>query len=408
MLRDTATDFDLLGFSPYAEGLTELILSTPTPLNVGIFGGWGTGKTSLMLMIVRKLSKMKAVKVVLFNPWQFQGEKNMIIPLLQAIRETALTKTKAINELKKMGSVISVALSQVLVKTITAGSLDVEQIEKFGEKFEQTISEITKVRELFKSSLVDIVGRNGKLVIFIDDMDRCLPETALLMLESIKLFLSVEKSVFVIAADRKILDQAIEVRYTEKGFSEAPFKGKEYIEKFIALPFTVPVPTEDQLALFIKHHASELELKLNDSIISLVTSIVDRNPRKIKRFLNVLCLLRKFLSKLGFISDQYTDCLTKLQLLQEKWPNLFGEILSNPKILIWAEGWVKKQDIKVNSLPDNQKNIYKTYFSNDLDHRLKNLFNMSPLFSNTNSINLLLQLIQTGNIQFKEQNSHKY
>lgn len=407
MLKDAATEFDLLGFSPYVEGLAELILSTPTPLTVGIFGGWGTGKTSFILMIMKKLSKMKTTKVVLFNPWQFQGEENLTIPLLQTIRETAPKSTKTICELKKIGSVISVALSQVLLKTITIGSLNVEQIENFGEKFEQKMSEIAKVRELFESSLIEIVGKNGKLVIFIDDMDRCLPETALLMLESIKLFLSVERVIFVIATDKKILYQAIEVRYTEKGFSEAPFKGEEYIEKFIPLPFTVPIPTQDQLSSFIKHHANELKLKLNDAIIPLVISIIGRNPRKIKRFLNVLCLLTKFLFKLGFISDPYTAYLTKLQLLQEKWPSLYGEILNNSEILIWAEVWLKKQDIKVNSLSANQKNIYKTYFSTDLDCRLKYLFNTPPLFSNTDSIDVLVQLIQTGNVQFEYQSSHK-
>jgi KAP family P-loop domain len=100
LLTDQALDeagfegTDGLGFDSYAQILSNAALSTPGPFTVGIFGEWGTGKTSLMKMISDTLSKEPETITVWFNAWRFEKEEHPIVPLVASIvKELERNKT---------------------------------------------------------------------------------------------------------------------------------------------------------------------------------------------------------------------------------------------------------------------------------------------------------------------------
>jgi len=101
MFSDRETTQDALGFKPYVESLYKVIIFPGiTPFTIGIYGKWGTGKTSLMRMIQKKLDEEENVKTVWFNAWKFEKEKDIWVALI----ETLLNEIEAKNE-SRLGEV---------------------------------------------------------------------------------------------------------------------------------------------------------------------------------------------------------------------------------------------------------------------------------------------------------------
>lgn len=91
--------------------------------------------------------------------------------------------------------------------------------EKMYSEEEDWVDKIEEFRSLFKSVIIRELTKRGiqKLIILVDDLDRCLPENSVKLIESIKNFLSVEKTLFVFAIDQRITSEMIEKKYDIHG-----------------------------------------------------------------------------------------------------------------------------------------------------------------------------------------------
>ena len=157
---------------------------------------------------------------------------------------------------------------------------------------QEKISFHKHVSEYLKEELKGI--KNGhRLVIFIDDLDRCTPEGALEILESIKTFFDIEGIIYVIGMDPATIDPIIQVKYGEN----SKISGLDYMQKIVQLPFQIPVWSDKDLGRTIKEIANETELPkditdklLEQEIKDLIINSAKLNPRNIKRFINSLVL----------------------------------------------------------------------------------------------------------------------
>jgi len=131
--------------------------------------------------------------------------------------------------------------------------------------------------------------------VFIDDLDRCLPEKTIEILEVIKLFLDVPKCIFVIGVEKEVIEKGIEVRYKSKE-QKIPISGQDYIEKIIQIPFTLPPIREEDMADFIKNLGIGGREK---GYVTIVAKYTGCNPRKVKLFLNVLRIRRAIAERTG-------------------------------------------------------------------------------------------------------------
>jgi len=84
---------DLLKFSSYARVLARATIETKDSITIGVFGEWGTGKTSLMRLIKEEVDNEKTAAAVWFNAWQYEKEEHLIVPLTATINKELAQKT---------------------------------------------------------------------------------------------------------------------------------------------------------------------------------------------------------------------------------------------------------------------------------------------------------------------------
>jgi len=278
---DSPTIEDGLGFDEYADILLGMIgnFDTRSPLTIGIHVRWGSGKTSLMRMVEAKFEDDKKVKTIWFNAWAYGRDEPIGLALLQQIL-IEFQKEDGLEEKGKtlLRNVVKLGTDAVLRKTTTMTLKEAESL------FESSVGIKSTLRDDFEAAIDECLEDGGRLVVFIDDLDRCLPEKTIEILEVLKLFLDVPKCIFVIGVEKEAIERGIEVRYKSKE-QKIPISGQDYIEKIIQIPFVLPPIREDDMADFIENLGIGNREK---GYVKIVAKGTGCNPRKVKMFLNVL------------------------------------------------------------------------------------------------------------------------
>ena len=223
--------------------------------------------------------------------------------------------------------------------------------------YKNHIAFLDEFNEEFRKTILLVSGKKP-LVVFIDDMDRCLPEKALQILEAIKLFLDVENCVFVVAVDRDVIEQSISARYAREMVLldknqdpqlrkfEIAYLAQNYIEKIIQLPFTVPpLPTGK-----IKEYVEFLydQKKADDGCIEIFAEGLPPNPRKIKRVIQSFLLLKQIATKRLMNETVNYALLAKLVIIENQFRAFHQDLVHIPALLEGVEREHRKEE---NNLP---------------------------------------------------------
>lgn len=267
-------------------------------LVIGLFGEWGSGKSNLLQLVHEafenegesEVDASAPIVVIPFNPWRYEKEEHLLVPLLKTMqRETLRYDEKHQSRLEKLGwskespkriarffGVSALAFAKALKvsgEIPGAGSAEFsfsDFIEKGAEAFggkaipPSLLDTLESYYFEFEQKLRGITAGEKPihLLFLIDDLDRCLPEKAVEMLESIKLFLDVEGCAFVLAVDDEVVERGIIHRYRDyifqggnanKPLPQMPITGTEYLEKIIQLPFRLPLPAKDEIRAFLRN-----------------------------------------------------------------------------------------------------------------------------------------------------------
>lgn len=415
MWTDNASKIDMLFYKPYADIVSETAIGTDEePLTVGIFGLWGAGKSTLLNLIGKNYEGNKDAIYVSINAWMFENYEDAKTAIMEAllrelkdnekipikIRKSFVSLIKKIDFLK-IGTKAAATAAPVIASFVTGNPLPlVLNLPNEAKEIETAIKSVSdsvrgikddylKDDETVDDSVVNNIRnfRNefektleseeiNRVVVLIDDLDRCQPERIIETLEAIKLFLSVKKTSFIIAADENVIQYAIKKKYPNiDGFNIE--LDKEYIEKMIQVPIQIPElspkdvqnyllllvlqkymePNEfeilvskiEQEKLMVQSDVIEVERleeiygSLNDSISfedrkeykevvgailqirKIASHTLKGNPRQIKRFLNTFILKRK-LSKMYYGDDLDMCIMAKLLILHKLNPDLFNQL----------------------------------------------------------------------------------
>jgi hypothetical protein len=174
------------------------------------------------------------------------------------------------------------------IRGLLGSSADVNPAALVQRTATPTVGERLKSIDDFKRAFATLFEKkacNQRVVVFVDDLDRCLPDTALELLEAIKIFLGEVKCIFLIAADEDLIGQALTLRLrelygkTELSPQQVADRGSEYLEKIIQLRIPVPPPSDEQVAHFISANYPHWT-----SIIDIVQAAFGINRRRILQY----------------------------------------------------------------------------------------------------------------------------
>lgn len=296
---------DMLDIKKYVGGLEKFIKECPTPMSIAIQGDWGTGKTSTINMLQKRLEDGKRIKCVYFNTWQysqFRMADDLYMSFIHTLVRKCCSKEEKAKEIMRFCQSICSQLFYSTIKENTGLHLEeifkrqtekMENVEKLKGKFEEMVKEEVKEYE------------NGRIVVFIDDLDRLNPEVAVELLEVIKLFMDVEKCIFVLAIDYEVVVSGVRGKYGQNVSEE---KCRNFFDKIIQLPFRLPVESYSIESL-IRNTVSNEIIKDDDieALSDFVADVLGSNPRAYKRLANSFFLIKNVNDTLQNGQEQQLD-----------------------------------------------------------------------------------------------------
>jgi hypothetical protein len=277
---------------PFSKRLADTIVGLDTSNGapvIAIFGKWGYGKSTVLNYIKKELSDNHHEKILLFefNPWLFTSQEDLINAFLTSLGkllEQSLGTTKQeIGKLLEKGS----GLFGMFPVVGSGASRFAEQIGK--SLAADSISE--RRNRAFK--IMQEAART--VVVLIDDLDRLDVDEMLVMLKLVRLNANFPRMVYVLALDDTMAAKAIGAKYQHSD----PESGRQFLEKIIQYPFTLPAVGQDRLVRFIVKWAQEicenadiaLEADEWESFRRLVRDQIIRRmntPRQAIRYANAL------------------------------------------------------------------------------------------------------------------------
>ena len=395
----------LLGFGDYAVAFAELIRHSRAQFAIGIFGSWGSGKTTLMRAIEKEIRKDDAVIPVWFNAWRYEREEHLVVPMLDALRDELerrarsrkadpTTKEHAVDAARAMGRAaraIARGLKLRVGVPFTGIGVDAD-FTAIGEALSgpPPVGPISFYHAAFgeMESAVRAFGARGtrRIVVFIDDLDRCLPSSALTVLESMKLFFDFEGFIFVVGLDQDVIQRAIEAKYgvapdrvfvlapnerrtgpngepggalappTPAGAQNAAFAevdgaaereakklGSEYVKKIFQVPFTLPRIPSGEIGPFFTALVNSAKLpaeQLSDlrahvrPHLRFLSADAPVNPREVKRLINAYTLQMKLLQPR--VPDLSADAVMALLVMSfsTEWRYLYDLLVADPEAFV--------------------------------------------------------------------------
>jgi predicted KAP-like P-loop ATPase len=413
-LSDQETAVDLLYYETIAGTISKLIReSAGKPITIGVHGDWGAGKSSVLKMVEATFAGDKNVLCLWFNGWTFEGfedAKTVIVEeLVESLKRARPISRKILDASKrvlarldwlkvarKAGGIafnlaaglplpsqfasIASAVTGVSGGATTEGD-DFGISEAIGAELSNQLAsaEVNVPSQIhaFRKDFANLLEAAGvaRLVVLVDDLDRCLPETAIATLEAIRLFLFAENAAFVIGADEAMIEYSVRRHFPDLPMTSGPSGyARNYLEKLIQVPFRIPALGQAETRLYVSlllaqppHPDSdpafaellsqakrllktpwitsdfdmgavnkvaggaslmgiEDALRLSTQISGILGEGTRGNPRQIKRFLNAL-YLRLAIAEARQFRDQIDRAvLAKLMLAERFAPEFYDSL----------------------------------------------------------------------------------
>lgn len=401
---DDVAAVDLLHAEPLARTIIEVMQAHPKHgLVLGIHGDWGAGKSTVLSLVDRGLAKHDGVATLWFNGWEYEGFEDAKIAILEGIVRH-LQQNKKFSEkakdlfrrLRKRIDYMKLARAAVVggAGVLAAGPAGLAlmlptllDLGKAGENFDSAAAVIKDADGKddpldlrgFRRDFLEMLEKAGitQLVVLVDDLDRCLPKTAIGTLEAIRLLISGERTVFVLACDRSMIEYAVREHFPEHPGMKGDEYARKYLDKLIQIPFVLPVLGPLEVGIYVQllllegvfggddagflkvlEQARELSKKpwvdqqldmapiqgalskdaaarelhaLMQGIAPVLATGTEGNPRQIKRFINAVFVRRRAADARGLAEEVQVAPLMKLMLAEYFHRDLFDAIASESR-----------------------------------------------------------------------------
>ena len=271
---------DALEIAPYARGLEHFICTCETPMTVGIQGEWGSGKTSMMRLMQKRLTTLSSeelsggqadVMTFWFETWQYGavGHADQLgLLLMRDLASRLLAQLKEDNAsyryMQDMKSFLQRAAPAVAAGAVTKASAGiVDGATLMGVMSGAGHGATQDMRRSFGELVEHALDRADKrrLIVFIDDLDRIPPGLAVRLLEVLKNFMDVPRCIFVVACDYDVVREGVTELMgldARRGDHKARQKVDAFFHKIFQVPFHMPTGSYSVSSLFEQYVQNKL------------------------------------------------------------------------------------------------------------------------------------------------------
>ena len=336
-------------FESLGKTIRNIIKSSPPNFTLGIYGEWGIGKTTLMKAIEANLNKgflsknESPILTIWFNAWKFERDQNPITHSLMKSMAFEMDGHKIFKDVaREIFSAIKIfdenAQSSQLFQFNAQSADEFRKARLKKSRYHEKIQKdsiyyngIFKIKNEIAQIRSDR-GNDFRVVIFIDDLDRCSPDKTIELLESIKMLLEVEGFIFIVALSHDSVTRLITNVYNNTGI-----KGEDYLKKIIQLPITIPQWSRENFSELI---SDKIAPKLNDEYSKFIlqnpdilSKVSNSNPRQLKRFINNVIIAFETFAKNEY-SKITLDEIFLVKILKSEWPEFYQEIIKSKEFRV--------------------------------------------------------------------------
>lgn len=334
---------DILERRFLAERIFNRLFDDGCPQVIGIYGGWGTGKTSLLKLLLSLNKKSvagvsKTLHIELLDAWQYETAGSLLIPVIVQLKklsgdeaflpkswQASIRRVLAVTTLSLVG--LALGKSSIQIRDIRAIWEDIEKRDKddtssilFGW---ETLTDAIRETEKAFQEVVTVVLKEQKcdrLILCIDNLDRCSPDRAVNLLESVKNFLSVPGCVWLFAMDSDVIASYIRHKYEGTAVDGYSFLDKIIPEQYHLSFF--PAENDPRIYDLIRSVTSR-ELTLDDwKRLPLIPNVMV--PRRLKK--SAVKFAECFSGPTPVDADR--DTVFLLSLLYHTWPDFYSRLSS--------------------------------------------------------------------------------
>lgn len=410
---------DAFGHGDYADALVSILSSNSPPPTVGVFGPWGVGKSTIIGGVQKALQRTD-ISFVYFDAWRYEGDslrRQFLVEVARQLAEEERLKgynpEDELRELEvdtqelretfswsrerfKRAAALGLAFGAIALLMALLGGVTALLGGNFGVKLlvALTVFAVTTIASALSQSVVvtpttftrhtlkdpdrfaaKFTGllsslQTKRLIVAVDNLDRCSPEKAVEMLSTIKTYLepavasdafpsskatrTVDKDiVFVIAVDDAALRRHLIAKERERSTDQDDLAVRRYVDEYLAKFFNARLPIRsilaDDMRGYIDAHirplavARELDSTETKTLIGIVAAALRRNPRGVKQFRNDLesrlrLLEEREKEKNGQKSidppvSAEVAMIAKLALIEAEWPDAFAQLQADPRLL---------------------------------------------------------------------------
>lgn len=333
---------DMLERKGFGESVYKLIQSLPRGV-IALDGDWGIGKSWFGENLIRLINEKDQSHAVLVNAFEADWADDPSLALIASIA-SQLPEDKQEKFIESVAPIVLKAIpavSKVAVKAVANYvGIDKEVTNAFAEavkggadsyvkdKLKQLTAKNKDLNELKKTIYESVLKDGGKkIVIFVDELDRCSPEYAIKFLERLKHLFEIQGVVFVLLWNRAQIKNAVEKFYGHGT------NGQMYLDKFIDYPLTLPIsntrasdaPLERYVQSLVMSLPEDKRLQLQENLswITTFATVLGLNAREVSR-----------VADWWVMSNVRTHkCLESwLLTLKVKYPNLFFGLKRGSKV----------------------------------------------------------------------------
>lgn len=304
---------------------------TVLPLAIAVYGDWGAGKTSAMKWLEGLLRKWNAtaassstgqfiIRPVWFCPWKYHTREDVWRGMIaEVVLATLSNHASSLDTIKSAVAKFGRFLGRTFLQAIksidihasagpTGLSLDLGELQSIVANLDDEAhperAYLNQFEDTLRKWIQNVVPPNERLCVFIDDLDRCMPDVGLQVLESLKLYLSIDKLVFVAGVDELVIQSLVEQHYHNLGVPSD--KARHYLSKLFQLEVRL-APTEHQVDQYLRKQLSTLSYwkpphvasEDRDVFEQVMIPLARHNPREVKR-----CINNAMIASAGALMDE--------------------------------------------------------------------------------------------------------